>query len=75
MFQALINLHKLFSKRYFVLFFDKEEMPEEGTFITIGDLYGKLKKEKETNEYDINKPEEFPPVWQCRKCGHREIKK
>lgn len=44
MFQALANLHKLFSKKYFVLFFNKEEMPEEGTFITIGDLTGELKK-------------------------------
>ena len=80
------NLYKLFSKRYMVLFFDKDNMPEEGTFITIGELTGELKKsayDKVAEQMDkmgqlvqdkmYGPPEEI--IWQCRKCGYREVKK
>jgi hypothetical protein len=56
MWQGFKNLHKLFSKRYFVLFFDKKNMPEEGTFINIGELSAQLKKD--TPKLQETKPEE-----------------
>jgi len=46
MFDLVDTLKKVFSKRYFVIFFDKENMPEEGTFINIGELTAQLKNEK-----------------------------
>jgi len=71
MFQGFFNLKKLFSKRYSVLFFDKENMPEEGTFINIGDLTAQLKKETEP----VKEVEEITNVWECPKCHFRQVKK
>lgn len=70
MFQGLFNLHKLFSKRYFVVFFDKQNMPEEGNTITVGELMAEFKKEEDIKE----KEENLEPIWICRKCGFREQK-
>jgi hypothetical protein len=86
MFDIIDTLKKVFSKRYFVIFFDKENMPEEGTQITVGDLTAEFKKsayDKVAEQMDkigqvVQDKMYAPPqdnVWECRKCHYREVKK
>ena len=86
MFDLVDTLKKVFSKRYFVIFFDKENLPLEGTRITIGNLTGILKEMSaktrcELSQKQIDEQQKTsavnsePSVWECRKCHFREVKK
>lgn len=47
----IFNFHKLCSKRYFVVFFDKQNMPVEGDTITVGDFTAEFKKIPDEPEF------------------------
>lgn len=40
----IFNIHKLWSKKYFVIFFHKDALPEAGTKITVGEMEAEFKK-------------------------------
>ena len=77
MFDLVDTLKKVFSKRYFVIFFDKENLPTEGTQITVGELVADFRN-PEKGEIQILQKEDkinVESVCECRKCGFREVKK